>query len=173
MKPTTLFLTLPILVIATAQPALADEPAGGAAPAGGDDQGAPPGPGVTIVQLPPAQNYPGNLPPQGFDPNAHLGAGSRAVTDTSHSSDGFDFGRGTGGPVSLHGSATGSYVVEGQFLPEAHLVRRHDTLWDISNRYYQSPYQWPRIWGFNPQIQNPHWIYPGDRVRLRDGSGGS
>jgi hypothetical protein len=175
MKSKTVLLTIPLLVLATAPAALADEPAGGAAPQGGDDQGAPPQGGVTVIQLPPAQggpSYPGNLPPAGFDPNGHLNSSSRAVTDTSHSSDGFDFGRGSGGPVSVRGAATGSYVVEGQFLPESHPVRRGDTLWDISNRYYQSPYQWPRIWAFNPQIQNPHWIYPGDRVRLRDQSGG-
>ena len=169
MKSKTVLLTIPLLVLANAPAALADEPAGGAAPQGGDDQGAPPQGGVTVIQLPPAQggpSYPGNLPPAGFDPNGHLNSSSRAVTDTSHSTDGFDFGRGTNGPVSVRGSATGSYVVEGQFLPESHPVRRGDTLWDISNRYYQSPYQWPRIWAFNPQIQNPHWIYPGDLVRL-------
>jgi hypothetical protein len=53
-------------------------------------------------------------------------------------------------------------------VPEAHTVRRGDTLWEISGRYYQNPYQWPKLWSFNPQIQNPHWIYPGDHVRLRD-----
>jgi hypothetical protein len=35
--------------------------------------------------------------------------------------------------------------------------------------YFRNPYQWPRIWSYNPQLQNPHWIYPGDRVRLRSG----
>ncbi len=48
-----------------------------------------------------------------------------------------------------------------------HLVRRGDTLWDICDHYFRNPYQWPRIWAFNPQIQNPHWIFPGDQVRLR------
>src|SRR5262249_2040578 len=38
----------------------------------------------------------------------------------------------------------------------------------IATRYYQNPYYWPRIWSYNPQVQNPHWIYPGDRIRLRD-----
>jgi nucleoid-associated protein YgaU len=169
-KTASLALALPVLF--TAQVALAQDP--GAAQ-GGDDQGTPGQNNVTVIQLPPqqaAQTYPGTLPPPGFDPNAHLGSSSRAVLDTSRSSDGFDFGRGGGGPVSVRGSATGSYVVDGQFVPESHPVKRGDTLWDISNRYYQSPYQWPRVWAFNPQIQNPHWIYPGDRVRLRDASAG-
>jgi nucleoid-associated protein YgaU len=50
-------------------------------------------------------------------------------------------------------------------------VRRGDTLWDISGRYYQNPYAWPQVWSMNPQVQNPHWIYPGDRIRLRDPGG--
>jgi hypothetical protein len=72
--------------------------------------------------------------------------------------------------VSIRGSQSGSYVVEGQFVPESHSVRRGDSLWDISGRYYQNPYSWPQLWAMNPQIQNPHWIYPGDRVRVRDPS---
>jgi hypothetical protein len=45
------------------------------------------------------------------------------------------------------------------------------TLWDISNAYFGNPYNWPRIWAYNKQIQNPHWIYPGDHIRLRGDSG--
>src|SRR5262249_47509948 len=61
---------------------------------------------------------------------------------------------------------------EGETVPEAHTVRRGDTLWDISGRYYGNPYNWPRLWAYNPQVQNPHWIYPGDQLRLREGGGG-
>jgi hypothetical protein len=50
--------------------------------------------------------------------------------------------------------------------PELHLVRTGDTLWDICTMYFQDPWQWPKIWSYNPQITNPHWIYPGDLVRL-------
>src|SRR5262249_54215149 len=56
-------------------------------------------------------------------------------------------------------------------VPDTHTVRRGDTLWDLSSRYYKNPYNWPRVWAYNPQIQNPHWIYPGDRVRLREAAG--
>jgi hypothetical protein len=117
---------------------------------------------------PAAPTYPGALPPAGFDPNSHLPSSSRAVSDTSRSTDGFDLNKGGGGPVSVRGGANGAFVSEGAFTPESHGVRRGDTLWDISSRYYQNPYYWPRLWSYNPQIQNPHWIYPGDRVRLRD-----
>jgi hypothetical protein len=50
---------------------------------------------------------------------------------------------------------------------DTHTVERGDTLWDISGRYLQNPWYWPRVWSFNPQIENPHWIYPGDEVRLQ------
>ena len=57
-------------------------------------------------------------------------------------------------------------VVRGGAVPELHVVRRGDTLWDICFLYFNDPWQWPKIWSYNPQITNPHWIYPGDLVRL-------
>ncbi len=50
--------------------------------------------------------------------------------------------------------------------PELHVVRTGDTLWDICFYYFNDPWQWPKVWSYNPQITNPHWIYPGDLVRL-------
>jgi hypothetical protein len=50
--------------------------------------------------------------------------------------------------------------------PELHVVRTGDTLWDICAMYFNDPWQWPKIWSYNAQITNPHWIYPGDLVRL-------
>lgn len=144
----------------------------------GGEEGAGQAPGVTVVQLPRGEPtvetqvvVPG-YPQPGFDPNAHLPSSSRGTTDTSRPSDGFDLGRRGEGPASVKGGANGSYVVEGQFVPESHSVRRGDTLWDISGRYYTNPYAWPQVWALNPQLQNPHWIYPGDRIRLRDPSEG-
>lgn len=61
-----------------------------------------------------------------------------------------------GEPVSVHAGPT----------PELHVVRRGDTLWDVSFYYFNDPWQWPKVWSYNPQITNPHWIYPGDLVRL-------
>lgn len=54
-------------------------------------------------------------------------------------------------------------------VPPAHKVQQGDTLWDISRRYYGSPYDWPKLWSYNPQITNPHWIYPENVVQLKQG----
>jgi hypothetical protein len=49
---------------------------------------------------------------------------------------------------------------------DIHVVQDGDTLWDISQHYYGDPWNWPELWSYNPEITNPHWIYPYDQVRL-------
>jgi hypothetical protein len=123
---------------------------------------------VPAAPQPPPQVFVPGFPAPGVDPNAHLPSSSRGSMDTSRASDGFDLMPDAEGGAAVRGNENGGYVVEGQMLPEQHTVRPGDTLWDISSRYYKNPYGWPRLWAQNPQIQNPHWIYPGDQVRLRD-----
>jgi hypothetical protein len=55
--------------------------------------------------------------------------------------------------------------------PQTHTVKEGDTLWDITQAYYGDPYRWPQIWSYNPEITNPHWIYPDAQVQLRPTDG--
>ena len=52
--------------------------------------------------------------------------------------------------------------------PETYEVVPGDTLWDISEKELKSPWYWPKVWSLNPQIQNPHRIYPGDKISFRE-----
>ncbi|HUJ62310.1 MAG TPA: LysM peptidoglycan-binding domain-containing protein [Kofleriaceae bacterium] len=115
-------------------------------------------PGATGSQAPPAAPPPSSRPnvmvvgPDGsvkYAPDQGTGSGSGYYVDS-----------GPGGtydePGTIHAGPT----------PELHVVRSGDTLWDICFYYFNDPWQWPKIWSYNPQITNPHWIYPGDLVRL-------
>ncbi len=50
--------------------------------------------------------------------------------------------------------------------PETYVVVKGDTLWDISSTFLEDPWLWPELWHYNPQVENPHLIYPGDVLRL-------
>jgi LysM domain len=43
-----------------------------------------------------------------------------------------------------------------------YLIKRGDTLWDLSARFLANPFLWPQIWDQNRYITDAHWIYPGD-----------
>lgn len=107
---------------------------------------------------------------------ALLGVGSGAdaqmgVDDGSHEPDNMgdmgggssslDEARSTGQGLRLGGGHMGRRAV-----PESYTVRRGDTLWDITGHFYGNPWQWPRVWSYNPEVTNPHWIYPDDTLRL-------
>jgi len=55
---------------------------------------------------------------------------------------------------------------------EVHTVVRGDTLWDLSSQFLGNPWYWPKVWSYNPEIANPHWIYPGNQVRFFPGGEG-
>lgn len=118
--------------------------------------------GTIIVQPAPAA--------AGRDPNDDLPSSSRARTGNDR--DGFDLAGGSGRGSSVVYGSQGASAVLGQpkpiEVPSIHVVRKGDTLWDLCDTYYQNPWGWPKVWSYNPQVVNPHWIYPGDQIRLRD-----
>jgi len=62
--------------------------------------------------------------------------------------------------------ATGSHIPLAANAPDEYVVKKGDTLWDISKVFLRDPWYWPEIWYVNPQVANPHLIYPGDVLKL-------
>ena len=50
--------------------------------------------------------------------------------------------------------------------PDTYVVKQGDTLWDIASMFLRDPWYWPEIWQINPQVENPHLIFPGDILSL-------
>ncbi|MCP3898543.1 MAG: LysM peptidoglycan-binding domain-containing protein [Desulfobacteraceae bacterium] len=66
------------------------------------------------------------------------------------------FGNDTGSLKSFFNENTGFYYT----------VQKGDTLWDLSQKFYSSEWDWPGLWELNDRIKNPHIIYPGERLRV-------
>ena len=50
--------------------------------------------------------------------------------------------------------------------PTIYVIKQGDTLWGISERFIKDPFYWPNMWSKNSQVTNPHFIYPGQKVRV-------
>ncbi len=74
--------------------------------------------------------------------------------------------------VALATAASGLFAQQGGGIPlnpshpDTYTVKKGDTLWDISSMFLREPWYWPEIWYVNPQVENPHLIYPGDVLSL-------
>ena len=156
----------------SASPAPVSNPGegGGAAPSGSTlSNGSGTGNTVIIQQAPSGGTAYRPLGPALSDLNKGLPSSSRSRTGDE--TDSFDLGSGSGGNGVVYGGKGASGIVGPQHpidVPAIHVVRKGDTLWDLCASYYANPWGWPKVWSYNPQIVNPHWIYPGDQIRLRD-----
>lgn len=72
------------------------------------------------------------------------------------------------GAVDYTRDAVGGDVTMADRGAEFHTVVKGDTLWGIAGAYLGSSWNWPKLWAMNPSITNPHWIFPGDVLRLRN-----
>jgi LysM domain len=176
-------LGMGLLAILTVPAAALAQPTGGAAPLGASVDAVGPAEAVATTPTPGV----GALPQYGGGSKAAAPTGPLGGGNTTGSSsrglsgpndrDGFDLYKGNAPGTTYRGSSGGGFIppsgslsLGGAVGGDVHTVKRGDTLWDICDSHLQNPYQWPRIWALNPQIRNPHWLYPGDQVKLREGA---
>jgi len=50
--------------------------------------------------------------------------------------------------------------------PTEYVITKGDTMWGLSERFFKDPYYWPNLWAKNPSITNPHFIYPGQKLKF-------
>jgi hypothetical protein len=139
-----------------------------AAPAAGQTVEAAPATTTTTTSY--APNF---VPLPGANLEAHLPSSDQSKSDI-YKPDTFDLQHSGQTNETLHGNADSLGVLRTESGGPAdkgfHLVRKGDTLWGICGEHFDDPRLWPRVWSYNPQLQNPHWIYPGDQLRLRPSS---
>ncbi len=73
--------------------------------------------------------------------------------------------------IGMTCASTGFAKNEIEFIPGEdsgffYVIKKGDTLWDLSHKFYNSNWDWPALWEMNADIKNPHWIYPGRKIRI-------
>jgi LysM domain len=169
---------------AFAQTAPSPAPATPNAPASQNAPATPNAPAAQNAPAVPSGNSGGQSQGAKATAQAPVGGGNAEYSSSrpisGNGKDGFDLGpnrQGAEGGKTQYGGENGAMFLGGGRLggssrASSHTVRKGDTLWDICDFYFQNPYQWPRVWSYNAQIQNPHWIYPGDVVSLKQAQPG-
>ena len=127
-------------------------------------QGAAPTPAPTEVTEPSLPSNPTS--PTDFQGPAQTSTGTTAVTSggsTGAAPTGY-----SGGDLLITDINPALYGANSakRKVPDYHTVIKGDTLWTMCQFYYGDPWAWPQLWAYNTEITNPHWIYPGDRVRM-------
>ena len=68
----------------------------------------------------------------------------------------------------LSASMLSASQIRAEKIPSVYIVKKGDTLWSISNHFFNDPYHWPNLWKNNKYIQDPQWIYPGKPLLLKE-----